>query len=142
MIEHNYVQMNRFFQDWKGFSKIWKDFSKFSYVISFSQHLLTKCIVSKISWYFLIWGTSLKVYVGMSGPSFETSMNHHCDTHTHAHMQKPQTSKLIRDPYMRVELSSHTSAHTQAHTHAICRNLRISRWNKIDIHSHVFLPTC
>ena len=140
MIEHNYVQMNRFFQDWKGFSKIWKDFSQFSYVISFSQHLLTKYIVSKISWYFLIWGTTLKLYVGMSGPSFETSMNHHCDTHTHTcrrpiHPRQSETHTCEWN-------SPHTQARTHKHTHTICRNLRISRWNKIDIHSHVFLPTC
>ena len=35
--------------------------------------LLTKHIASKISWYFLIWGTCLKLYVGMARPSFETS---------------------------------------------------------------------
>ena len=73
MNEQNYVQMNSFFQDWQSFNKIWKDFSQFSHFISFSQHLLTKHIVSKISWYFLIWGTCLKLYNGMSGPSFETS---------------------------------------------------------------------
>ena len=116
MIEHNYVQMNRFFQDWKGFSKIWKDFSQFSYVISFSQHLLTKCIVSKISWYFLIWGTTLKLYVGMSGPSFETSMNHHCDTHTRTHAEDPYIQDNQRPIHASGILLTHKRAHTSTHT--------------------------
>ena len=68
MIEQNYVQMNRFFQNWQRFNKIWKDFSKFSYFNAFSQHWLTKHIVSKSHdiYFNLVHNLVKKIYVKMS----------------------------------------------------------------------------
>ena len=45
-----------------------------------NAHLLTKLIVNKILWYFLIWGTPLELQLGMPGRSFETSITQYRDT--------------------------------------------------------------